>query len=310
MDTITLTGVHANGTHGVLAFEHERPQTFVVDVTLHLDLAAAGQSDDLNDTIDYGRVAKDITAVIEGPHVDLIERLAQRIADEILADAPAVASIDVTVHKPHAPIVVAFADVSVSISRVRATDNGRTAEEHAIHNAVVALGGNVGEVESTLRAAVREIDALPGTQVTGISPLYRTAAWGMADGTPDFLNAVVELETTMGSHELLAALQNIEANHGIFYTLFHIMLDVLKRDSKASFFFVGAEDENDELGMATRRFRVYKKFTTSVVSERLFKHYAIENESLYILINKNSCSDCDDLAKRITVAVKKLFSRH
>ena len=88
MDTITLTGVHANGTHGVLTFEHERPQTFVVDVTLHLDLAAAGQSDDLNDTIDYGRVAKDITAVIEGPHVDLIERLAQRIADEILADAP------------------------------------------------------------------------------------------------------------------------------------------------------------------------------------------------------------------------------
>ena len=214
MDTITLTGVHANGTHGVLAFEHERPQTFVVDVTLHLDLAAAGQSDDLNDTIDYGRVAKDIAAVIEGPHVDLIERLAQRIADKILADAPAVASIDVTVHKPHAPIVVAFADVSVSISRVRATDNGRTAEEHAIHNAVVALGGNVGEVESTLRAAVREIDALLGTQVTGISPLYRTAAWGMADGTPDFLNAVVELETTMGSHELLAALQSIEANHG------------------------------------------------------------------------------------------------
>ena len=185
MDTITLTGVHANGTHGVLAFEHERPQTFVVDVTLHLDLAAAGQSDDLNDTIDYGRVAKDIVAVIEGPHVDLIERLAQRIADKILADAPAVASIDVTVHKPHAPIVVAFADVSVSISRVRATDNGRTAEKHAIHNAVVALGGNVGEVESTLRAAVREIDALLGTQVTGISPLYRTAAWGMADGTPD-----------------------------------------------------------------------------------------------------------------------------
>ena len=79
MDTITLTGVHANGTHGVLAFEHERPQTFVVDATLHLNLTRAGQSDDLNDTIDYGRVAKDIVAVIEGPHVGLIERLAQLI---------------------------------------------------------------------------------------------------------------------------------------------------------------------------------------------------------------------------------------
>lgn len=96
----------------------------------------------------------------------------------------------------------------------------------------------------------------------------------------------------------------------IFYTLFRIMLDVLKRDEKASFFFVGAEDENDELGKATRRFRVYKKFTSSVVSERLFEHYAIETESLYILINKNSTCDCDEMAKRITIAVKQLFSTH
>ena len=231
MDTITLTGVHANGTHGVLAFEHERPQTFVVDATLHLNLTRAGQSDDLNDTIDYGRVAKDIVAVIEGPHVGLIERLAQLIADRILADAPAVMQIDVTVHKPHAPIVVAFDDVSVSITRVRDgacgdAEQALSEQLHepassvvspvipSMHSAVVALGGNVSEVESTLRAAVREIDALPGTQVTGISPLYRTAAWGMADGTPDFLNAVVELETEMGSHELLAALQGIEADHG------------------------------------------------------------------------------------------------
>lgn len=231
MDTITLTGVHANGTHGVLAFEHERPQTFVVDATLHLNLTRAGQSDDLNDTIDYGRVAKDIVAVIEGAHVGLIERLAQLIADRILADAPAVMQIDVTVHKPHAPIVVAFDDVSVSITRVRDgacgdAEQALSEQLHepassvvspvipSMHSAVVALGGNVSEVESTLRAAVREIDALPGTQVTGISPLYRTAAWGMADGTPDFLNAVVELETEMGSHELLAALQGIEADHG------------------------------------------------------------------------------------------------
>lgn len=96
----------------------------------------------------------------------------------------------------------------------------------------------------------------------------------------------------------------------IFYTLFHIMLDVLKRDDKASFFFVGAEDEHDELGKATRRFRVYKVFTLSVVSERLFEHYAIQEESLYILVNKNSVNNCDDFAKRITVYVKQLFASH
>ncbi|PWG63609.1 2-amino-4-hydroxy-6-hydroxymethyldihydropteridine diphosphokinase [Bifidobacterium callitrichidarum] len=250
MDTIRLTGVRANGTHGVLDFEHERAQPFVVDATLYLDLSAAGRTDALTDTVDYGRAAKEIVAVIEGEHVDLIERMAQLIADRLLAIDP-IAKVDVTVHKPHAPITVPFDDVAVSITRERVSagaveiaatagnqavsgdDSGtdgtdgriRTADSAQVrhssptprstmHHAVVALGGNIGEVESTLRAAVREIDGLPGTQVTGISPLFRTAAWGMADGAPDFLNAVIELETTMGSHELLAALQQIEADHG------------------------------------------------------------------------------------------------
>ncbi|TPF92048.1 2-amino-4-hydroxy-6-hydroxymethyldihydropteridine diphosphokinase [Bifidobacterium sp. UTBIF-78] len=235
MDIIRLTGVHANGTHGVLPFEHERAQTFSADATLYLDLAAAGRTDALADTVDYGRAAKEIVAVIEGPHVDLIERMAQLIADRLLAMKPVV-KVDVTVHKPHAPITVPFGDVSVSITRVRdeagwGVPAGDAAESPAatsvvpvvpavtdaparMHKAVVALGGNIGEVDATLRAAVREIDGLPGTQVTGISPLFRTAAWGMADGAPDFLNAVVELETTMGPHALLAALQGIEADHG------------------------------------------------------------------------------------------------
>ncbi|MBT1171381.1 2-amino-4-hydroxy-6-hydroxymethyldihydropteridine diphosphokinase [Bifidobacterium sp. SO4] len=253
MDTIRLTGVRANGTHGVLDFEHERAQPFVVDATLYLDLSAAGRTDALTDTVDYGRAAKEIVAVIEGEHVDLIERIAQLIADRLLAIDP-IAKVDVTVHKPHAPITVPFDDVAVSITRERVrtgvaevavaagnraaltgdagangvggtggrietTDAAQgkssgSAPRHVMHHAVVALGGNIGEVESTLRAAVREIDGLPGTQVTGISPLFRTAAWGMADGAPDFFNAVIELETTMGSHELLAALQQIEADHG------------------------------------------------------------------------------------------------
>ena len=58
MDQIRLTGIRATGKHGVLDFEHERAQTFVVDATLFLDLAAAGRSDDLNDTVDYGAVAE------------------------------------------------------------------------------------------------------------------------------------------------------------------------------------------------------------------------------------------------------------
>lgn len=209
MDQIRLTGVRAVGKHGVLDFEHERAQTFVVDATLFLDLAPAGHSDDLHDTVDYGAIAKGIVAIIEGDHVDLIEKLADRIASMIL-EYPAVARTQVTVHKPSAPIVVPFDDVSVTVERSRET----TSAASQVHHAIIAMGGNQGDVVATLRDAVRSIDGLASTQVTGISPLYRTDAWGMPDGTPDFYNAVVSVTTKLSAMELLRGLQRIEAEHG------------------------------------------------------------------------------------------------
>lgn len=209
MDQIRLTGVRAVGKHGVLDFEHERAQTFVVDATLFLDLAPAGHSDDLRDTVDYGAIAKGIVAIIEGDHVDLIEKLADRIASMIL-EYPAVAQTQVTVHKPSAPIVVPFDDVSVTVERSRET----TSAASQVHHAIIAMGGNQGDVVATLRDAVRSIDGLASTQVTGISPLYRTDAWGMPDGTPDFYNAVVSVTTKLSAMELLRGLQRIEADHG------------------------------------------------------------------------------------------------
>lgn len=209
MDQIRLTGVRAVGKHGVLDFEHERAQTFVVDATLFLDLAPAGHSDDLHDTVDYGAIAKGIVAIIEGDHVDLIEKLADRIASMIL-EYPAVAQTQVTVHKPSAPIVVPFDDVSVTVERSRET----TSAASQVHHAIIAMGGNQGDMVATLRDAVRSIDGLASTQVTGVSPLYRTDAWGMPDGTPEFHNAVVSVNTRLSALELLRGLQRIEADHG------------------------------------------------------------------------------------------------
>ena len=209
MDQIRLTGVRAVGKHGVLDFEHERAQTFVVDATLFLDLAPAGHSDDLHDTVDYGAIAKGIVAIIEGDHVDLIEKLADRIASMIL-EYPAVARTQVTVHKPSAPIVVPFDDVSVTVERSRETASAAS----QVHHAVIAMGGNQGDMVATLRDAVRSIDGLASTQVTGVSPLYRTDAWGMPDGTPAFHNAVVSVNTRLSALELLRGLQRIEADHG------------------------------------------------------------------------------------------------
>lgn len=226
MDSIKLTGVSAQGTHGVLEFEHTQPQLFSVDAELFLDLSAAGTSDDLADTVDYGQIASRIVAAIEGEHLDLIEALAARIADTILK-TPAVRSVRVTVHKPEAPIKVPFSDVTVTIerSRVGASASGVAADSSDLSQAqaptpaqprkvIIAMGGNLGNPSTAMRAAVVAIDGIPGNQVTGISPLYRTTPWGMEEGTPDFLNAVVEVTTTMEPMALLKALQMIEAAHG------------------------------------------------------------------------------------------------
>ena len=118
LDTITLTGLRASAFHGV--FEHEKRdgQVFVVDVTVHLDFAAAAADDDLEATIHYGVLAEQIVRAVERDPVDLIETVAERIAQLVL-EHRAAQLVSVTVHKPSAPITVPFDDVAVTIVRGR-----------------------------------------------------------------------------------------------------------------------------------------------------------------------------------------------
>jgi dihydroneopterin aldolase len=117
-DRITLTGLRVRGQHGV--FEHERRdgQDFLLDATLWLDLTAAAATDDLTRTVHYGELAEMAAKIIAGPPVDLIETVAGRIADAIMADER-VHAAEITIHKPSAPIPLTFADVSVTIRRTR-----------------------------------------------------------------------------------------------------------------------------------------------------------------------------------------------
>lgn len=117
-DRITLTGLRVRGRHGVFDFERAAGQDFVVDVTLELDTTPAAASDELSDTVHYGELAEALAAVIAGEPVNLLETLAARLAEVCLADFR-VAAATVTVHKPQAPIPLAFADVAVTIRRTR-----------------------------------------------------------------------------------------------------------------------------------------------------------------------------------------------
>lgn len=115
-DRVTLTGLRAHGYHGVLASERQDGQEFVVDVVCELDMSTAGRTDDLADTVDYATLATAIISDIVGDPVQLIETLAERIARTCLAAQPVLA-VEVTVHKPAAPIPVPFVDVAVTVRR-------------------------------------------------------------------------------------------------------------------------------------------------------------------------------------------------
>lgn len=118
MDRITISGIEAFGHHGVLPHEREYGQRFVVDVALEVDLSPAGASDDLGDTVDYGALAGAVAAIVAGDPADLIETVAERIAGRCLADER-VQAVEVTVHKPSAPVPVVLAEVAVTLRRRR-----------------------------------------------------------------------------------------------------------------------------------------------------------------------------------------------
>jgi dihydroneopterin aldolase len=118
VDRVALSGLKARGHHGVFPKEREEGQTFIVDLVLGLDTRPAAADDDLAKTVHYGIVAEEVVAVVQGEPVDLIETLAQRIADQVLKN-DLVEEVEVTVHKPQAPITVPFDDVTVTIARRR-----------------------------------------------------------------------------------------------------------------------------------------------------------------------------------------------
>lgn len=122
-DRIELRGLRVRGNHGV--FDHERRdgQDFVIDVTVWIDLATAAGSDDLTDTYDYGALAQCAADIVAGPARNLIETVAAEIADQVMGDER-VHAVEVTVHKPDAPIPLSFADVAVVARRSRRGGRG------------------------------------------------------------------------------------------------------------------------------------------------------------------------------------------
>ena len=115
-DRIELRGLRAVGTHGALPEEQRRAQPFEVDLDVVADLRPSGKSDALGDTVDYGALAHAVERVVTTERFQLLEALAQRIADEVRA-VERVESVTVTVRKLRPPVAVDLTSAAVTITR-------------------------------------------------------------------------------------------------------------------------------------------------------------------------------------------------
>lgn len=118
-DTIFISGLLIHAHHGVMEHEQKVGQRFEVDLELTLDLAPAGKSDRLADTVSYSTIIETATRAFKIRNFRLIEAAASAIAEAVLASFPRVTSARVTVHKPHAPIAAVFTDVGVTVLQHR-----------------------------------------------------------------------------------------------------------------------------------------------------------------------------------------------
>lgn len=207
-DVIWLRGISAHAHHGVFSHEQRDGQRFVLDVGYELDTRPAGRSDDVGTTISYADVAAAVHRVLTGGPVRLLETLAERVAATVLGFG-GVTAATVVLHKPEAPLAVPFTDVSLTIRRTPLTMVPREPVR-----CVLGLGGNLGDVRGTLRAAIGELARELGELRVG--PLVRTAAMVLPGSEPqaDYWNTVVVAGTRWSASEVLALCRRVEAAHG------------------------------------------------------------------------------------------------
>lgn len=215
---IHLRGLRAYGHHGVFDFEKTDGQEFSVDVRLSGDFSLAANTDRLEDTVDYGAVADLAASIVSTERYDLIEALAARIADAIAGTITIPCRVEVTVHKPSAPIAHDFTDVTV---RAEAVSSGMACEDAQGSGtssdqpitAVLSLGANQDNPRGQLEDALRAIDRLPRVSVVQTSGFYSTAPVGGVE-QDDFVNCAAVVEADCSPRELLASLQGIEVAQG------------------------------------------------------------------------------------------------
>ena len=200
MDKIKIEKLTVFGKHGVYPEENVLGQKFEVSLVLYTDTRNAGITDDLECSINYGDVCQYVKQFFEENTFQLIERVAEQLAENLLLRYDLLQKVDVKVEKPWAPILIPVENVGVEISR-------------GWHIAYVALGSNIGDKKSYLDEAVEKLKNHPLCQVIKVADYIQTEPYGGVEQDV-FLNSALELRTLLYPEELLRLLNQIEAEAG------------------------------------------------------------------------------------------------
>ena len=119
-DRISISGLALHAYHGVMPHEGKVGQTFIIDLTLEIDFSEAARSDKVIDTVSYDRVVATTSEAFCGERFRLLEAAGGRVAEAILDKFTRVRAVEITIHKPQAPIPATFSDVAVTLRRQRA----------------------------------------------------------------------------------------------------------------------------------------------------------------------------------------------
>lgn len=200
-DWIKVQNLRLRGNHGVFEREKQTGQEFQFDIDCAFDTRACAQSDDYEQALCYASLCDLARQVCGDGPFDLVETLANRLADLILEKNPSVTETRIAVRKPTAPMKGTFDAVGVQISRKRRWRVG------------LSLGSNIGDAAANLHLALSHLTIEDGFELDQVSSFYKTPPWGDENQDP-FVNACVTGWSTLAPESLLRRIKQIELSMG------------------------------------------------------------------------------------------------
>lgn len=199
-DEIRIDNLEVFAYHGVCPEEKVNGQPFYVNAVLYTDIRPAGLEDDLSLSTNYGEICHFINNWMKENVYDLIETVAESVAEQLLLNFSSIQALELEIRKPKAPVGLPFESVSVRIKR-------------SWHQVYLSLGSNMGDREAYLRQGLDLLGGNPLIQVQQVADFLETEPYGGVE-QGKFLNTAVKLRTLLTPKELLQRLHEIEKAAG------------------------------------------------------------------------------------------------